>query len=146
MSLMCSSLLLQQCSACVVHLTWIVFVISGRTAADLWGVVSRICSILLAALLCSCCQAIFSIHFFSIHVVHPYRSIDTIAALKNLRFILSVSSDLHMTDNLSIVVHAFACWYYLPTPPLGQDMTQGQFLSGVLQVSIQSFPSPRLVA
>ena len=22
-------------------------------------------------------------------------------------------------------------WYYLPTPPLGQDMTQGQFLSGV---------------
>ena len=24
-----------------------------------------------------------------------------------------------------------AFWYYLPTPPLGQDMTQGQFLSGV---------------
>ena len=24
-----------------------------------------------------------------------------------------------------------ARWYYLPTPPLGQDMTQGQFLSGV---------------
>ena len=22
-------------------------------------------------------------------------------------------------------------WYYLPTPPVGQDMTQGQFLSGV---------------
>ena len=22
-------------------------------------------------------------------------------------------------------------WYYLPTPPLGQDMTQGQFLGGV---------------
>ena len=35
---------------------------------------------------------------------------------------------------------------YLPTPPLGQDMTQGQFLSGVLQVWIQSFPSPRLFA
>ena len=35
---------------------------------------------------------------------------------------------------------------YLPTPPLGQDMTQGQFLSGVWQVWIQSFPSPRLVA
>ncbi len=30
---------------------------------------------------------------------------------------------------------------YLPTPPLGQDMKQGQFLSGVLQI-----PSPRLVA
>ena len=32
-----------------------------------------------------------------------------------------------------------------PTPPLGKDMTQGQFLSGVKQVWIQSFPS-RLVA
>ena len=29
---------------------------------------------------------------------------------------------------------------------MGQDMTQGQFLSGVLQVLIQGFPSPRLVA
>ena len=37
-------------------------------------------------------------------------------------------------------------WYYLQTPPLGQDMTQGQFLSGVLQVWIQNFLSPRLVA
>ena len=33
-----------------------------------------------------------------------------------------------------------------PTPPLKQDMTQGQFLSGDQQVWIQSFPSPRLVA
>ena len=39
-----------------------------------------------------------------------------------------------------------SCRSYLPTPPLWQDMTQGQFLSGVLQVWIQSFPSPRLVA
>ncbi len=35
---------------------------------------------------------------------------------------------------------------YLLTPPLRQEMTQGQFLSGVQQVWIQSFPSPRLVA
>ena len=35
---------------------------------------------------------------------------------------------------------------YLPTPPLGQNMTQGQFLTGVYQVWIQTFPSPRLVA
>ena len=33
-----------------------------------------------------------------------------------------------------------------PTPPLEQDMTQGQFLSGAQQVWIQSFLSPRLVA
>ena len=38
----------------------------------------------------------------------PYSSIDTTAAWKKLHFILSVRSDLHMTDNLSIVVHAFA--------------------------------------
>ena len=29
-------------------------------------------------------------------------------------------------------------YIYLPIPPLGQDMTQGQFLSGVLQVWIQT--------
>ena len=42
----------------------------------------------------------------------------------------------------------FECNYYpiYPTPPLGQDMTQGQFLSGVLQVWIHNFPSPRIVA
>ena len=37
--------------------------------------------------------------------------------------------------------HEFIYHIY-PTPPLGQDMTQGQFF----KVWIQSFPSPRLVA
>ena len=45
---------------------------------------------------------------------------------------------------MPIVIRALGTIY--PTPPLGQDMTQGQFLSGVQQVWIQSFPSPRLVA
>ena len=39
--------------------------------------------------------------------MHPYSSIDTTAAWKKLRFILSVRCDLHMTDRLSIAVHAF---------------------------------------
>ena len=54
-SLMSSSLLLQQCSACLVRLTWIVFVIGagGRTVGVLWGVAARTCSRLLAAFLCS---------------------------------------------------------------------------------------------
>ena len=43
----------------------------------------------------------------SVHVVHLYSSIDTIAAWKKLRFILSVRSDLHMTDRLLVAVHAF---------------------------------------
>ena len=79
-SFMSSSLLLQQCPACRVHLTLIVFVMGGQ-----WTY--------------SCCLV-------SIHVVHPYSSIDTTAAWKKLRFILSVRSDFHMTDSLSIAVHA----------------------------------------
>ena len=44
----------------------------------------------------------------SVHVVHPYNSIHLIVAWKKVRFILSVRSDFHMTDSLSIDVHAFA--------------------------------------
>ena len=45
--------------------------------------------------------------FLSIVIVHPYSSIDTTAAWKKLHFILSVRSDFHMIDSLSIAVHAF---------------------------------------
>ncbi len=44
----------------------------------------------------------------SVHVVHPYSSVDTTAAWKKLRFILSVSSYFSMIDSQSIAVHAFA--------------------------------------
>ena len=37
----------------------------------------------------------------------PYSSIDTTAAWKKLRFILSVRFDFHMIESLSIAVHAF---------------------------------------
>ena len=36
------------------------------------------------------------------------RSIDTVAAWKKLRFMISVNSDFHMTDRQSIALHAFA--------------------------------------
>ena len=42
--------------------------------------------------------------------MYPYISIDTIAAWKKLRLILSVRFDFHMTESLSIAVHAFACY------------------------------------
>ena len=50
MSLMSSSLLLRQCPACLVRLTWIVFVMGCKWPYDAaWGgTVSRTCSILLA--------------------------------------------------------------------------------------------------
>ena len=55
-TLMSSSLLLQQCPACLVRLTWIVFVMggSGHIVGALWGVTARSCSILLTAFLCNC--------------------------------------------------------------------------------------------
>ena len=56
---MSSSLLLQQCLACLVGLTLIVFVMEGRWPCS-WcfaGVASRTCSKLLAAFLCCCRQA-----------------------------------------------------------------------------------------
>ena len=53
-SLMSSSLLLQQCPACLVRLTRIVFVMGGRIVCVLWGVAARTYSILLATFLCNC--------------------------------------------------------------------------------------------
>ena len=85
------SLLLQQCPACLIRLIWIVFVMGSW-----WP--------------CSCCfvgcclhdlfnkarsilvwlpSNFFSIRLFSVHVVHPYSSIDTTAAWKKLHFMLS---------------------------------------------------------
>ena len=55
-SLMSSSLLLQQCPACLVRLTCIVFVMGGRSriVGALWGVAARTCSLLLPTFLCNC--------------------------------------------------------------------------------------------
>ncbi len=49
-----------------------------------------------------------SICLVSIHVVHPYSSINITAAWKKLHFILSARSDFHMTDSRLIALHAFA--------------------------------------
>ena len=50
-SLMSSSLLFQQCPACLVRLTCIVFVTGGRWP---WGVAASTCTILLVTFLCNC--------------------------------------------------------------------------------------------
>ena len=52
-------------------------------------------------------SSFFSRGLISVQVVHPYSSIDTTAAWKKPRFILSVRFDFHMIDSLSIAVHAF---------------------------------------
>ena len=55
-SLTSSSMLFQQCPACLVRLTCIVFVMRGRWPYSWYfvGVAPRTCSILLAAFLCNC--------------------------------------------------------------------------------------------
>ena len=69
-SLMSLSLLLQQCPACLIHLTWIVFMMGGRWPYSwcLLGVASRTCSILLAAFLCNCRLKSFFLSFVFLQV------------------------------------------------------------------------------
>ena len=76
---MSSSLLLQQCPACLVRLTWIVFVMGGRWPYS-WGVTSRTCLLQLTSFLCNGRQAFL----VRVHVVHPYSSTDTTAVSKNM--------------------------------------------------------------
>ena len=70
-SLMSSSLLLQQCLACLVHLTWIVFVMEagGRIVGVLWGVAARTCSRLLAAFLSNTCVLYKCVWIISIGLI-----------------------------------------------------------------------------
>ena len=74
-----------------------------RKAAALWDLFNIARSILVQLL-----SSFFFISFVSVHVVHPYSSIDTTAAWKKLHFILSDRSDFHMTDSPLITVQTFA--------------------------------------
>ena len=109
-SLMSSSLLLQQCPACLFRLTWIVFVIGGRWPYSwcLVGCCRQDLFKIAQSILMQLPSSFFSSRFVSVQVVHPHSSIDTTAAWKKLRFILSVRSDFQMIDSLLIAVHAFA--------------------------------------
>ena len=86
-SLMSSSLLLQHCPACLVRLTRIVFMMGGKWSyswclvgcclQDLFNIARNI--------LVELPSSFFSSRFVSVHIVHPYSSIDTTAAWKKLR-------------------------------------------------------------
>ena len=109
-SLMSSTLILHQCPACLVRLTWIVFVMDGKwpysccfVGCCLQNLFNITCIILVQLP-----SSFFSIRLVSIHVVHPYSSIDTTAAWKKRHFILSVRSDSYMTDYLWLTGHTFA--------------------------------------
>ena len=108
-SLMSSSLLLQQYPACLIRLTWIVFVTRGRWPYSCClGVCCRQDFFNIArSILVWLPSSFFSSRFVRVYVVYPYSSIDATPAWKKLRFILSVWYDFHLYDSLLIVVHAF---------------------------------------
>ena len=108
-SLMSSSLLLQQCPSCLVRLTCIVFVMGGRWPYSwcLVGACRRDLFNIARNILVLLPSRFFFSRLVSVQVVHPYSSIDTTAAWKKVRFILSDRSDFHMIESLSIAVYAF---------------------------------------
>ena len=107
---MSSSSLLQQCPACLIRLIWMVCQMGGKWLfsssfvgycfQDLLKTVPRIFVLISSSL--------FSMHFVSIHVVHPYSSIVTVTAWKKSCFILSDRSHFYLINNLSIAFDAFA--------------------------------------
>ena len=94
---------------CMVRLTCIVFVMGGRWPYSwrLRGCCRQDLFNTARSILVQLPSSFFSSLLVSVQVVHPYSSINTTAAWKKLRFILSVRSDFHMIDSLSIAVHAF---------------------------------------
>ena len=74
----------------------------------LWGAASRTCFNIARSILVLLPSSFFFRRLVSVHLVHPYSSMETTVAWKKLRFISSVRSDFHMIDSLSIAVHAFA--------------------------------------
>ena len=105
---MSSSLLLQQCPACPVHLTLIVFVMGiklpssccfvGCCLQDLFNIAHSILVYLPSSF--------FSIRFVSVHVVQPYSNYDRCLEKTAFHFISQVY--LLYDDSLSTAVHTFA--------------------------------------
>ena len=104
------SLLLQQCPTCLVTLIWMVFEMGGKWPCsycfvgccfqDLFNIAHSI--------FVKLPSNFFSIHLVSIQVMYLYSNMDMSAAWKKFDFISSDRSDFHITDSLSIAVHAFA--------------------------------------
>ena len=92
---MSSSLLLQQCSASLVCLILIVFVMGGRWpySCSFVGCCLQALFNIAGSILVLLPSSFFSLRLVSIHVVQLYSSIDTTAARKKPHFLLTVRSD-----------------------------------------------------
>ena len=105
---MSSSLLLQQCPACLVRLTWMVCEIGGRCpySCSLVGCCFHDLFKTARSILVQLQSSLFSRRFVQVQVVQPYSSTDMTTAWKNCRFSLSVRSHFHMINNLFVAEHA----------------------------------------
>ena len=106
---MSSFLLLLQCPVCLVRLIWMFFVMGGRWPYSCCFVECCLQDLFNTAhsILVQFLSSFFSIRLVSIHVVHPYSSINMTIAWKKLHFILLDRSVFHITDTLLVAVHAF---------------------------------------
>ena len=112
MSLVSSSLLLQQDVLFVLFGCFFRWLVGVRSASALRDIASRISSTYLVAFLCNCRQA-FSPYDLSVFMRCIHKLVRTqLLHGKKLRFILPDWSYLHMTDRQSIAVHAFPIAYW----------------------------------
>ena len=104
-----TSLLLQQCPACLAHLIWMVLEMGG------WWLYSH-CFVgcYFQELFNNAHNSLvqfpsnfFSKHLVSIRGVHPYNRIDTTTAWKSSNFIQSDRANFYMIDNQLTVHHVF---------------------------------------
>ena len=108
-SLMSSILLRHQRLACLARLVWMVFEKDGSCSYSCCFVGCWLQYLFNTArsILVQLPSSFRYIRLVSVHVVHPYSSIYTIAAWKKPHVVLSDRSAFHMTDSLSMAVHAF---------------------------------------
>ena len=106
-SFVSSSLLHQQCPACLVRLILMVL------AAILLSATSRICSKKYGTFFSSCHLAFFAISFASVQVVYPYSSTDIVVAWKKLYVILSERSDFKMIYIYIYIYISYANFIYI---------------------------------
>ena len=103
-SLMSSSLLLQQCPACLVRLTQMGCVKWGRWpySCVLVGCCFHVLFNIACSIFVQVPSSLFSRRFVKVQVVQPYSNTETSTAWKNFCFNLSARSDFHITDNLPL--------------------------------------------
>ena len=108
---MSSSLLFQQCPACLVRLTWMVLEIGGKWPYSCCFVdcfFRELFNNNTQSILAKFPLSIFSMRLVSVYMVHPQSSIDSTDFCKKSRFIVSDKLDFYTIDSRSIVVHTFA--------------------------------------